>query len=209
MQPFPEISELHSLESIFSYVLDNAIDARKNKWNGSQPVMVIIRDNLKESLEQTVKQLSDQDYRIVCRSGYGGLWNLTPYAVILNRKYNWLFNSYSPRKGAYPGFMFAEDMTEVYVLYMVGAGSKTLRQIDKTVSDIRKSFPLPSFSTDSESIHFYTDKYHYKNCTVFFKRYNKDQLKESSIVSDLDELIKYHEAYGDYINDIVVSNLIG
>lgn len=169
--------------------------------------MVLFRDNLTYCLDSLVNS-SEERYEIVCKTGYCGSWCNILYAAILSKKYSWMIKGCSPSKGVYPCYLFAKDLSEVYLTYMVASGDKYENTLKRIIKAIRELGVFEDYDLDASQMKLGKDPHKYRFATICFKKYTVNDLDNNArLEKDLQNLMKLHQTYGDKVFEAYALNI--
>ena len=201
------VDNCNSLSSIFRYIIKYGPESRANKWSKQQPLMVLFRDNLEECIDRLVNT-GDEQYDVVCRSGYCGCWCNIMFAAILSSRYSSVLGKSSPSKGVYPCYLFAEDLSEVYLCYMMASGDKYENTLKRIVREIRNLGVFEDYENDTSTMVMGKDTHKYRFATICFKKYALQDIGDNNkLERDLMDLMDIHRQHGDRVYELYMKNM--
>ena len=201
------VDDCNSLSSIFKFIIEHGLESKAHKWSKQQPLMVLFRDNFSECIDKIVNT-QDEQYDIVCRSGYCGCWCNIMFAAILSKKYSSVLGNTSPSRGIYPCYLIGEDLSEIYLSYMVASGDKYEKTLKRIVREIRNLGVFNDYESDTSSMLMGKDQHKYRFATICFRRYAIGDVGDNlKLEHDLQDMMDIHKKYGDRVYDLYMKNL--
>ncbi len=107
---------------------------------------------------------------------------------------NYKNGRFSISTGAYPAYLVPHDCSRFYLVYMLGIGPKTERDLKKMTDSISKDVSFEGFETDTTTMGLGKDAHNYKKAVLAFKEYTIDNLPDDrKLVEDLANLARIHK----------------
>ncbi|SDW71266.1 MrcB family domain-containing protein [Paenibacillus sp. CF384] len=185
-----------SLKTCFDQILDNYLDY-KTQGFGSHPVGALMRKTIPEYLLS--QEFIGPDYKVQGSIGQGN-WVGIPWIAILDKRLN-----ISIQSGEYIVYLFAEDMSAVYLTLAHGVTEpqrlykkKGANQYFKQKSEeIRSYLPLENMQKD-EIVPGTGDDY--QTAIIASIRYDRNHVPEDAqLLSDLENVVNNYKLYADKI----------
>lgn len=185
-----------SLRESLQYVMDNYLQAKTEQFKGSQ-LGNVVRKTIPSEFEGF--SFIYEQLKIQGSVGQGN-WANIPWIAIMDSRV-----TRSTQRGEYIVYLFAEDMTAVYLTFMQGVtiplrdygrveGYKYLRH---KVELLREQLPLRGMNKD-DNIQLTSGGlgYDYQVSTVAYYRYDRDQLPDDEqLKADLQNVVENYRQY--------------
>lgn len=131
---------------------------------------------------------------IVTASVGQGNWAAVPWIAIMNKNI-----TDSTQRGYYLCYLFSEDMSSVYLVFMQGVTETSKQEMLNIKSEIRQTIPATSaVNIDDEGIYLGESKRakEYAFSTAVYKKYDfEDMPSEEELVADLRVMVQIYENY--------------
>lgn len=131
---------------------------------------------------------------IVTASVGQGNWAAVPWIAIMNKNI-----TDSTQRGYYLCYLFSEDMSSVYLVFMQGVTETSKQEMLNIKSEIRQTIPATSaVNIDDEGIYLGESKRakEYAFSTAVYKIYDFENMpSEEELVNDLREMVQIYENY--------------
>lgn len=195
-----------SLKETFDYILDNYLTF-KTQLFGNHPVGGLVRNRLPEYLRSL--EFIDTEYKVQGSIGQGN-WVGIPWIAILDKRLQ-----ATVQKGEYIVYLFAEDMSAVYLTLLQGV-TEPLQRLKKRgayaylkqkAHEIREMLPLSNLDQDDLVPGIGDD---YQASLIASVRYERGYVpNDEQLLADLKNFVDNYKRYAEIImqetdNDIEV-----
>ncbi|MGE5661681.1 MAG: MrcB family domain-containing protein [Ignavibacteriales bacterium] len=195
IEEFYESYKRFSLKNHLTYILSNYVKAKSELFK-EHPLGVLVRQQIPKDL-QSLSFIGDQ-YRVQGSVGQGN-WANIPWIAIMDKRI-----TSSTQHGEYVVYLFAEDMSSVYLTLAQGVtlprekGKKEgYEYLKQKVQEIRRLVPLKSFQKDDQI--YLTNSglgKDYQVSTVAYVRYDLPNMpSDDQLFADLEEMIENYQSY--------------
>lgn len=190
----------------FKQILDNYIESKTTgRFNKNHKMFKLINYTTTDALNEIVRE-----YGLTVRGSCGaGTWTNYPWIAIYNGNITTTI-----QRGVYIVYLFAEDMSRVYLTLNQGCtnlkkelGTKGAREaMIETREMIRDTLNNTRFNTDNDLIIGNVD---YEIGAIYYKEYLRENFpNEEEFLEDLMEMLKIYDDYYNliYLKDKEVTN---
>lgn len=190
----------------FKQILDNYIESKiTGRFNKNHKMFKLINYTTTDALNEIVRE-----YGLTVRGSCGaGTWTNYPWIAIYNGNITTTI-----QRGVYIVYLFAEDMSRVYLTLIQGCtnlkkelGIKGAREaMIETREMIRDTLNNTRFNTDNDLIIGNVD---YEIGAIYYKEYLRENFpNEEEFLEDLMEMLKIYDDYYNliYLKDKEVTN---
>ncbi|TYP69632.1 MrcB family domain-containing protein [Paenibacillus methanolicus] len=196
-----------SLRESLTQILSSYIDAKVQPFS-NHPLGALLRQTLPTNLKKL--PFIDENYKVQGSIGQGN-WANIPWLAILDKRI-----TDTTQAGEYVVYLFAEDMSAVYLTLLQGVtvpirdkGRKEGYQLlTQKVQEMRELLPLQSMHKDDQ-IHLTSSGLgrDYQVSTVAYIRYDRDHIPdEEHLIADLENMITNYKQYaGITMNQAVLT----
>ncbi|NIK75043.1 MoxR-like ATPase [Paenibacillus castaneae] len=191
-----------SLQESLSLILNTYIEAKTQQFANHQ-LGRLFRQSLPEYLREL--PFMNGDYKVQGSIGQGN-WANIPWLAILDKRL-----TTTTQQGEYIVYLFAEDMSAVYLTLLQGVtvplrerGKKDGYQyFEQKVREMRELLPLQNLHKD-ENIHLTSSGIgrDYQVSTVAYVRYDRNNIPEDDIlIADLENMMYNYKLYADQVTE--------
>ncbi|WP_336245742.1 MrcB family domain-containing protein [Paenibacillus apiarius] len=185
-----------SLREELQHVMDNYLQAKTEQFKGHQ-----LGNMVRRTIPNEISGFSFIHDQLKVQGSVGqGNWATVPWIAIMDNRV-----TTTTQRGEYIVYLFAEDMSTVYLTLMQGVtiplrdygkveGYKYLRE---KVEQLRGQLPLTGMNKD-DNIHLTSGGlgYDYQVSTVAYYRYDRDQLPDDEqLIADLHNVVANYKQY--------------
>lgn len=189
------VSIMESLTELFHFILENGNELKNGKCCLSNPLVNVISKDFPMKLDLILKDYYDS-YAIKASAGHGS-WGKVMFVAVLDKILNRIFNGYSASNGVYPAYLVTSNCQEIYLVYMLGVGTKNDRQLTNEVKAISPFLTPGSFLVKQGSLDLGDTKARYSDAILLYKKYDlTSDLSEERLVADLKEMMALHYNQG-------------
>lgn len=184
---------MNQLHELFRYVLEHGKEDRQQRWNSSVPLMKIINKEIPMVLENKLRSVNGlEQIRTIGKSGASGKWSNTMYICILDDVMD--TGRRSPITGGiYPAYLTSPDCSELYLVYMLGIGSKNERDLKKMTDCIREGASFEGYSEDISKMDLGKDPHLFKKAILAYREYSIENLPyDTELIEDILGILKIH-----------------
>jgi len=190
------MSDLKRLKDYFQHILNNYLKARTSEPFGGHILANILRREVTDFIFN-LNFIDGKRYIIHGAPGQGN-WAAIPWIAVFDRKI-----TTSAQEGVYVVYLFSEDMSKIYLTLNHGYtklkdkyGSNEARiRMKESARFIRERLQSDLFSSDNQ---LDINNVFYKDGTIYYKMYEKDELPEEDIlINDLKQILLLYKTYYD------------
>ncbi|MDQ0114952.1 MrcB family domain-containing protein [Paenibacillus harenae] len=197
-----------SLNQSLTQIMNGYISAKTQPFS-NHPLGTLLRQTLPTNLKKLT--FIDDKYKVQGSIGQGN-WANIPWLAVLDKRI-----TETTQYGEYVVYLFAEDMSSVYLTLAQGVtvplkdrGKKEGYQyLQQKVQEIRELLPLENMQKD-EHIHLTSSGLgrDYQVSTIAYIRYERDHIPdEEQLIADLENMMANYNLYADkVINPVSTPN---
>lgn len=184
----------NELRDLFRYIFEHGQEDRQQRWNSSVPLMRVINKQIPAVLEDKLRSIDGfEKIRTLGKSGASGRWSNTMYICILDDVMSTGRRS-SITGGIYPAYLTSPDCSEIYLVYMLGIGSKNERDLKKMTDCIREGVTFDGYSEDISNIDLGKDPHMFKKAILAYRGYSLDNLPDDpGLIADILGIMAIHK----------------
>lgn len=185
------------LKNYLSQLMNNYLRAKTEAFSG-HALGTLVRNTIPQELQKL--PFIDKQYKVQGSVGMGN-WATVPWIAIMDKRI-----TQTTQQGVYVVYLFAEDMQSVYLTLNQGVtvplqqGRRTgYEYLKNKVHELRELLPLESMQKD-ENIALTSTGLgkDYQISTVAYVRYDRDDLPEDVLITDLQNMMENYALYVEH-----------
>lgn len=183
------------LKDVFDFVFNSGYSLKNGGCIKSNPLVQCVTRTFPASISQIILPYMESCKIIGC-AGHGS-WSRVMYVAILDNTENRDLNGFSVSKGIFPAFLISNSCHRIYLVYMLGVGTKSDREIMRMVKHLRSKINYTSFSDCTSELELGEYKEKYAKAVLFYKSYLAHQeYSNEELAADLNMLMDIHYKQG-------------
>ncbi len=189
-----QVPEVSSIRDALQFILGDGTHFKNERWCSDNPLLKLVNKGFPAILNGYLKEYQDRGALILCRgtSGSMGTWAKTMYVTVSRVKEKGK-KAISPTQGVFPAYLINETCDEIYLVYMLGVGSKRDRELINQVGFFREKLDTRGYSMETREMKLGEDRHRYRLATICFKRYDAATMPaEEDLVADFRNIVDLH-----------------